>query len=205
LNYVWVAEKQESNGDRLHFHLLVNSFWDIEKYNAIWVKQQYRAGLTNPAATKKQIYKAYKEGNVQDFLNPFDVKKVSTINGLSWYLTKYVTKNESRFRCSAWHCSRSVSRLFTHALTGSNIISDIKSKKNVAVNKKTGQVYEYVEYINEYCAIRSIVNKKYFEKKHLNVLNKINEDIIQGIRHKEYAREVFETKISGWEYIINLT
>jgi len=165
LQYLWVAERQE-NGN-IHFHMLVNRRLPVGRFNATWVLCQYNAGLRGKTdkgdeITFDQILEAYrldervkfaatvvneksgkKRTHVQSLLNPFDVKKVSSISGLACYVTKYVTKQAqgTRFGCRTWHCSRGVSRMFTRQLTTPSTFRYLNSFANYWVDKETGEMH----------------------------------------------------------------
>ena len=49
----------------------------------------------------------------------FDVKQLNTneIRRISSYVTKYITKNNDKFKCQVWNCSRKVSELYTDFYT----------------------------------------------------------------------------------------
>ena len=49
----------------------------------------------------------------------FDVKQLnsSNIKSIASYVTKYVTKNNAKFECQVWNCSKRVSRLYTDFYT----------------------------------------------------------------------------------------
>jgi hypothetical protein len=143
LNYLWVAERQEKNSDRIHFHLIINRYINIRRFNALWILQQYRAGLKHEKYSKQEVEAHFRAGlPFQKMLNPVDVKKVKNIGVLSSYLSKYISKgnNGGGFACLVWHCSRPVSRLCLRVVVGYDCIELAKGYDNAVVDKKTGEV-----------------------------------------------------------------
>lgn len=103
-DYIWVAEYQK-NGT-LHFHMLTNTYMRIQRVNKAMALCLFRNGML---------------GNVTiDKYNGVDVKKVhGNVNNLNSYLTKYISKSETHeYKRAPWHCSRSVSALFTSIRVG---------------------------------------------------------------------------------------
>jgi len=103
--YLWVAERQSQNKvfpDNIHFHLITNKYWDIQKTWKYWIDLQASHGIK----PRDESFKAS---------SAFDVKNVSTKNPamLGIYLTKYVTKNTGKFNCQVWNCSKKISALYT--------------------------------------------------------------------------------------------
>lgn len=172
VQYFWVAERQ--TGDRnegrgvqkdatgnIHFHMILNKRLTARRFNALWVLQQYNSGLRGHDEGGRQIpmekvlwlysmdkadgFKNKKNPvGIQNVLNPFDVKKVTSIGRLSSYLTKYITKQPSEnnfFQCQPWHCSRRVSRLFTRQTVSPSTFRYMKSPANYGVDKSTGEVW----------------------------------------------------------------
>lgn len=182
-NYVWVAERQD-NG-RIHFHMIVDKRLDIDYINSLWVVQQYNAGIEHDTAhlrlsidtglTFKQLHKKGPEGYklMHKYLNPVDVQKVQTINGVSAYLTNYVIKNDTKMGCAIWHCNRNVSKLFTKQLISKKVFDFTCNKKINFVKNKKGRIYENKTFVHQYGMINSIYNKKYFNSflKEMNLLN----------------------------------
>lgn len=182
-NYVWVAERQ--NNGRVHFHIVIDQRLNIHYINSLWIVQQYNAGIYHEAANNKLMLEAgltfkqlHKQGEkgfklAHKYLNPVDIIKVKSIDGVSAYLTNYVIKNETKMSCSIWHCNRNVSKLFTKQLiskqqfntTSNSAINQIKSKK--------GKLYQNKTFIHQYGMINTIYNKKYFNTflKEMNLLN----------------------------------
>lgn len=159
--YIWVIERQE-NGNP-HFHCVFNRRLPVKIYNSLWVVQQYNAGLQYGNITKEEIHLRHVTGSMQEILNPFSITKIKSDYGLSWYLTKYITKNISDgFGCNTWHCSRAVSRLFTKTIVSSNCIraaSDINI--NSRINKQTGEIIKR-EKKKPFYQMYYIENKPYF-------------------------------------------
>lgn len=116
--YLWVAERQTKNTvfkDNIHFHIITNRYWKIEKWWPYWLDIQKRFGVVPRDAD-------FKPGSA------FNVKKVDTANikQVSNYLTKYVTKNTSKFDCQVWNCSKKISRLYTCFYSGIGFINDLE-------------------------------------------------------------------------------
>lgn len=173
LQYLWVAEPQEENNNRIHFHILLNKRLTIKRYNALWVLQQYNAGLvgkskSGEAISKQEIERRYQidmnskskkaDGGIMELLNPVDIEPAYNIYGLSFYLTEYITKQKKHeFGCLAWHCSRKVSSLFTREVVGPSAFRYMMSFRNFKVDRKTGE-----------CWIPTVVQKKFFTMVYVN-------------------------------------
>jgi len=152
VQFLWVAERQTHNEkypNNIHFHIIFNKRLPVKEYNGLWVLQQYNAGLVGETKYGEPISKAeidgrYAEGTIQKVLNPFDIKKIFGINGLSNYLTKYITKQEKDvpFGCAVWHCSRKVSRMFTRAACAPSAFRYMMSLANSRVDKQTGEIFQ---------------------------------------------------------------
>lgn len=178
--YIWTAERQENFN--IHFHIICNNFFDVEKCNKMWVEIQNNAGIINSAISKETISHHVNSNKVQEILNPFDVKKIYNVDGVSAYITKYVTKNNASFWCSAWHCSRGVSKLFTKSIvTQSDYLFCKDARNNTYINKNTGEVFEPKVFQNDYAEVVTINNKKSVFDKCFKELKKINKIIIRGI------------------------
>lgn len=120
--YIWIAERQK-NGT-LHFHMLTNDYFNIRMIN-----RYYAVAIMNHI----------KKNNLSDInydvtkYNGVDVKLVRSIESLSKYLTKYVTKNNESFEGLVWNCDSSVSALITHIY-----LDDFEYK---TINKKLIHVF----------------------------------------------------------------
>lgn len=191
--YIWVAERQQDTKN-IHFHLISNVRFPIGEFNALWVLQQYNAGIVHPLYTIDEINEAYKDEQLymsskgklitklQTMLNPVDVKPIKGINGLSIYLTMYVTKNKDTFLCSCWHCCRTVSKLFTSQVVSKETFEEATQKQvNWSVNINTGEIYEAKTYVSDYAVVVNILNKEHFRKK-LTDINKLNKWILEGMK-----------------------
>lgn len=162
--YIWVAERQE-NGN-IHFHMMLNKFLPVGRWNAMWVIAQYNSGLrgtreNDTEITYEEILDLYRKDATVNFkptvknpktgkkvthmqlvLNPFDIREVKSVDLLSSYLTKYVTGQpyDTFFACRPWHSSRGVSRLFTKQLTTPSTFRYMNSIANYWVDKTTGEM-----------------------------------------------------------------
>ena len=175
LQYLWVAEHQELNRKTIHFHILLNRRLPVKRYNALWVLQQYNAGLVGrkengEVIDKKEIMQRYNHDmnsafrkkdpdGIMAVLNPFHIEKAYNIDGLSFYLTKYITKQQKNdeFGCLNWHCSRRVSKLFTKEVVSPSTFSYLLSFNNIKVDKKTGQ-----------CWTPKVLKKQFFTMVYVN-------------------------------------
>lgn len=169
--YLWVAERQTKNEvfkDNIHFHLITNKFWDIEKYWRYWTDLQTKHGIT----PRNENYKAS---------SSFDVKSITSKNakGISIYLTKYVTKNKSQFNCQPWNCSKKVSMLYTDFYTGFSFLTTLeKLEKQKEIEIKRVQ--------EDYCNLLYYpINRttmRFYDGLHMK-----NKELWQGIDQKAQA------------------
>lgn len=196
-NYIWVAERQ-GNG-RIHFHLVADKKFPIAYINSLWINQQMGEGLHNwdaefslmdqHSCTFEDLHSEKMFALAQKYLNPVDAKSIKTIDGISCYLTNYVTKNDSKIDGSHWRCSQSISKLFTGQLIRQEVFEySCNPAFNMLVNRITGQVYEAKPYYGEYCTISYIYNKSRF-KKFLSNLELINKYILRISGTDELDRE----------------
>ncbi|ULC59669.1 hypothetical protein MBM09_01525 [Flaviramulus sp. BrNp1-15] len=107
--YVWVAERQTKNDifeGNVHFHMITNKYWKIDKWWNYWIDLQLKNGI-------EPRDKDYKPSSA------FDVKQLNSnnIRSIASYVTKYVTKNDAKFKCQVWNCSKRVSELYTDFYT----------------------------------------------------------------------------------------
>lgn len=166
--YIWIAEHQPDRKEKtIHFHILMNKKLTVRRYNALWVLQQYNAGLTGhrkdgSEISRREILDRYEDGTIQKVLNPLDVRKAYGVQGLAHYLTMYVTKQEKNdpFGCSTWHCSRKVSRLFTRQVVGPSTFAYLNSFVNYSVNRKTGECSPAQVYRQQHFCMVYVNNKK---------------------------------------------
>jgi hypothetical protein len=184
-NYLWVAERQQDTGN-IHFHMLANKRLPVKRFNALWVVQQYNAGLIGhdrygQAITRSEVDLRFQNGTMQKVLNPFDVKKVYGINGLSSYLTKYITKQkkETFFDCSVWHCSRGVSRLFTKATVSPSAFRYCQSFHNSRVDRETGELFP-VPVVSEAFFVMVYINNKKVPLNFLREMEQANKWLMSG-------------------------
>lgn len=117
-NYIWISERQK-NGT-LHFHMLTNNYMPILSVNrtmAIIIDNQVKnlnMEWKNSSLEKYNgvdcdaIYNSKRHRKSGKKVNPTQIRE-----WVSKYVTKYVTKNNEVFTHLCWHCSHSVSVLFT--------------------------------------------------------------------------------------------
>lgn len=120
-NYVWVSERQK-NGI-LHFHMLTNNYMPILQINRAMAIIINNRVLENKMSWGASSMERYNGVDVDSIFNSKRHKKTGkNLNAtqirqwITAYITKYVTKNNEKFKHLCWHCSRSVSMLFTSTL-----------------------------------------------------------------------------------------
>jgi hypothetical protein len=141
--YLWVAEKQTDNEifkDNIHFHLITNKYWKIDKWWPYWIDLQKRRGVLPR----------------QESYNPssaFDVKSITGANvkAIANYLTHYVTKNEASFMCQVWNCSKKVSRLYTSLYEDSSFLKKLDQLEKHKLLGGERKIYD-----QEYCSVHTI-------------------------------------------------
>lgn len=177
---------------------------NIKRYNGLWVLQQYNAGLTGKTAggreiSRTEIVDRYKDGTIGEVFNPLDVIPAWGISGLSWYLTKYVTKQEEgeSFGCLTWHCSRRVSRLFTNQVVGPSTFAFLLSFRNWKVDRKTGQCWIPQAVRGDFYSL-VYVNNKPAVLERLRMLETVNRWIIEKLLPDKLSRD--QLLYIDWDY-----
>jgi hypothetical protein len=196
--YFWVAERQKKNPDfpgNIHFHMILNRRLPVGRWNAMWIMQQYNAGLRGkdkygsqvPYEEIKQAYdldmqEGFAKKRLQKIFNPLDIRRVRSIGQLSNYLTKYITKQDrdEPFMCAVWHCSRRVSRLFVRQTAGPSAFAYMKSFENVRLDPSTGECWVPQEVRGDFWVIIYANNKK-APLRFLRMMEQVNKWIINGI------------------------
>ncbi len=112
--YLWVAERQQ-NGT-IHFHVAIP-----HKLSVVAANNAMRTILATACKRKEINFSVYqcKRYNGIDIAKNRTTRRVTNFaikkgaRSLSYYLTKYITKNNETFQHLAWHNSRGFSALFT--------------------------------------------------------------------------------------------
>ena len=141
--YLWVAEKQTKNvvfKNNIHFHLITNKYWDIQKWWQYWLDLQAKF---NVIPTDEN----YKPSSA------FDVRQINSqnIKSVCNYLTKYVTKNVSAFDCQVWNCSKKISRLYTDFYSGVSFIRTLERLQEE--NLLGGEIKTFKQ---DYCDVKLV-------------------------------------------------
>lgn len=159
--YLWVAERQTKNKafeGNIHFHIITNKYFKIDKYWDYWLKVQEKANIFPRD-------KDFKPSSA------FDIRRINAnnIKGIGQYITKYVTKNQDTFDCQVWNCSKKVSMLYTDFYTGYEFVENVEKLLECDLESIPA----------EYCTIYSIpLNRKtlpMYEK-----LNRKNREMLRG-------------------------
>lgn len=116
-SYLWVAERQK-NGT-LHFHLITHNYMQIRKANEFMKTALYTQFIKGNLNCKLKVIENYNGVDVDSLYNSKRNKvkgerldKIAAQRKLSYYLTKYISKNETKSERLPWHCSRDISALF---------------------------------------------------------------------------------------------
>ena len=132
-HYLWKAETQK-NG-RIHFHLLLDNYFDKEKVRQLWNSiQLLHLGVSNPELIKK--VKASPSTRIEALKN-----KASAID----YVGKYITKNEGKRLVEGrlWGCSRELKEL--------KPVEFCLSKTEITDIMTETLPNEQQYYVNQYC------------------------------------------------------
>lgn len=116
-SYLWVAERQK-NGT-LHFHLITHNYMPIKKANEFMKTALYTQFTKGNINCKEKSILNYNGVDVDNLYNSkrnknkgVRLNKFESQRKLSYYLTKYISKNETKSERLPWHCSRDISALF---------------------------------------------------------------------------------------------
>lgn len=116
-SYLWVAERQK-NGT-LHFHLITHNFMNIRTVNGFMKACLMTQFIKGNLLCRKSVIETYNGVDVDNLYHSkkgrHKNKRLSRIESqrkLSYYLTKYISKNETKSERLPWHCSRDISALF---------------------------------------------------------------------------------------------
>jgi hypothetical protein len=141
--YLWVAERQTKNVvfiDNIHFHLVTNKYWPMEKWWNYWLAVQTKHGIK----PREENFKPRSAFNVR-------LIKSDNVRGIGTYLTKYVTKNNGKFGCQVWNCSKKISRLYTCFYSGIQMIKTFERLQEQGL--LDGEIKTYQQ---EYCSVNII-------------------------------------------------
>jgi len=188
-NYIWVTERQK-NGT-LHYHMLTNNYMPILQINramAIIINNKVLDGEMSWGNSSidrfngvdvDSIYNSKRHRKTGKNMNPAEIR-----NWLSKYITKYVTKNSEKFTHLCWHCSRTLSMLFTNQLfkiQESRKITDFLPKlRHLYINYKSDHnntwifkfvppenIFERIRMYNDWLFVE-FEPEKYIPKNHIN-------------------------------------
>lgn len=116
-SYLWVAERQKNN--TLHFHLITNNFMRIRTVNEFMKSSLLTEFERGNLKCNRKIIESYNGIDVDNLYNSKRNKnkkerlsKSESQRKLSYYLTKYISKNDTLSERLPWHCSRDISALF---------------------------------------------------------------------------------------------
>ncbi|MBT0550815.1 rolling circle replication-associated protein [Riemerella anatipestifer] len=179
-SYLWVAERQK-NGT-LHFHLITNNYMKIGTVNEFMKTALSNAKNKGEISCRKNIIQKYNGVDVDNLYYPKKRKGkpkrlsgANAMNKLAFYLTKYVTKNDTKSNRLPWHCSRDISALFvsinyqdisTHEIA--NLISD-NPEAVLTFNEEYFTYHYFLFKPSEfYFEDLRLINEVVYNKYHLN-------------------------------------
>lgn len=144
-SYLWVAERQK-NGT-LHFHLITHNYMPIRKANEFMKTALYTQFTKGNLNCKLKVIENYNGVDVDSLYNSKRNKvkgerldKISAQRKLSYYLTKYISKNDTKSERLPWHCSRDISALFISI--NYDDVSNLEIANLIADNPEAVTTYE---------------------------------------------------------------
>lgn len=158
--YIWVAERQTKNltfPDNIHFHLITNKYFKIDRYWEYWIKLQERNGIL----PRSQDYKAS---------SSFDIRRLNAknIKAIGQYITKYIIKNKDEFDCQVWNCSKKISMLYTDFYSDYDFIHNIERILETEIEPIPA----------EYCTVYPVP----LNRRTLPMYERLNEKNIQALK-----------------------
>lgn len=232
--FIRVAERQDGkrNGyshctGNIHFHLLVNRRLPVQEINGLWIRQQYRAGISHPAIEENIIAPGFKVTDLSDqelakFLNPVDIDDIKDAAACAGYLVKYMAKSDDVFEVQIFQCSKAVSALATGiALTQFqyrkamrlSTVTDKATPVNMRVNRD-GELIEarttcvYDKQDRFLAAVTPVINIDYFNKNYLHELKQINRiivDKLEDFRKRRRTLDAYRVSRSWYMTTFQLT
>lgn len=141
--YLWVAEKQTKNKyfqNNIHFHLITNKYWKIERWWKYWIELQ----------AKNNILPRFSNFRPS---SAFDVKAISgqNVKAIANYLTHYVAKNNDEFKCQIWNCSKKISWLKTNLYEDLSFLKKVERLEEANLLGGERKIYE-----QDYCITHTI-------------------------------------------------
>lgn len=144
-SYLWVAERQK-NGT-LHFHLITHNYMSIRKVNEFMKQSLKTQWIKGNLQCKEKIIDTYNGVDVDNLYHSKRNKnknnrlsKVEAQRKLSMYLTKYISKNNTKSLRLPWHCSRDISALFISVNYAD--VSNLEIAELIADNPDAVTTYE---------------------------------------------------------------
>lgn len=167
LSYLWVAERQK-NGT-IHYHILTTDDVFIKEWN-----NHLRIILINLYNKNNLHFKGYNpiKYNGVDIAKDRKTKKVINFasknnqKAVSYYITKYITKNDTKMNRFVWHCSRNISVLFTSVVLPDSFLQEWEEKntdKKVYENEKLSVYRGYALTCSEYLEELKQVNQMLYD------------------------------------------
>lgn len=149
INYVWVTERQK-NGT-IHFHMLTNNYMHYKSINdemGTIINNLVSKGAASWGNSSKEKYNGVDGDAI--FNSKRHKKTGAELNQsqirawISRYITKYISKNDSQFTRACWHCSHTISQLFTNEVLTESEFQEIASY--LPRDKK-----KYSKFESDYC------------------------------------------------------
>jgi hypothetical protein len=178
-SYFWVSERQKNS--TIHFHLLIPHRMNAKYANQIMMTSictMIRKGLLKGsiAAAKRyngvDIAKTRKKGSNKGPVINFLEKKRTKL--LAWYLSKYVSKNNTEMNRLCWNCSTDWSIPFHSVhLTRDELVAVVRTRDMIIEQRRFEN--DYVEFwpwrhgpptrfLQHICDINTFLLTDYFEE-----------------------------------------
>lgn len=113
-NYLWITEHQQ-NGT-IHFHIAIGQYLNIKLVNEVmrnllhYAIRNHGLNWNHFAAAKYNGVDICKDRVSKKVVN---FAKNNSGKALGRYLTKYITKSDTKFKHQAWQCDKKLTGLFT--------------------------------------------------------------------------------------------